>query len=434
MYKDMIKSIVLIILVFSSMILTYQIWNFKPELTNVDSPVQQKKTIGPRFVDNIKNIYMPYQEISYKESSIKGTTDSRMIMDVTDYLSESKILSAYQIDNNGKFQAKDIGGNFTIFDFTVDIPQTMYITNILDMTYKSNDTHTFKRILIDSESRNSINLYLVGKDKVLKIETDAKSEPFNELVKQQRNEMVNYSGLVTNENTSSDKAQLYMPANAKDIKAYRFIADRIDVRDINDAVLDDQDNIIERERKEGTTFFSNTGVVSVNANDIYKYNNLSEADEARTLPRETLVKSFKFISSHGGFTDDYRLFDIEDDIRTINYQMFLSGRPVFNKDGLSDISVIWGKNEEYEYRRGLLSTSVAVPSTQEVEKLPSAEKVRFDIASSRSYQFEKVSNMLIGYEMKKSADSEIQANLLFEPYWYIEYNGKWLKYDRGRLK
>ncbi|GGB09459.1 hypothetical protein GCM10007190_16890 [Macrococcus hajekii] len=434
MYKNIIKSIILIILVCSSVILTYQIWNFKPQLTNVDNLVEEKTTIGPRFVDNIKNIYMPFQLVSYKEGDMKGTTDSNLIMELTNDLSENKILSAYLLDNNGKFQAKDIGKDYILFDFTEDIPQTMYITNILEMTYKSNDKYTFNRILVDSESFETITLYFVGKDKVLKIETDAKSDHFNQLVKNQREKMTDYSSLVTNVHTSSDKTQLYMPAQADDVKAYRFIADRIDVKDINDAVLDDQDNIIQRDREEGTTYFSNTGIVSVDANDIYKYNNLSETDLLKSAPRDTLVKSFKFISSHGGFTDDYRLFDIDDDSRTINYQMFLSGRPVFNSEGLSDISVVWGKDEEYEYRRGLLSTSVAVPSTQEVEKLPSAEKVRFDIASSRNYQLEKVNKMMIGYEMAKSPDSEIQANLLFEPYWYVEYDGTWMKYDKGRLK
>ena len=434
MYKNLIKSLILIILVCSSMVLTYLIWNFKPQLTNVDTAVVEKKTIGPRFIDNIKNIYMPYQAVSYNEGNIKGTTESRLIMELTNFLSESQIQSAYLIDNNGKFQAKNIGNRFTLFDFTVDIPQTMYVTNILDMNYKSGDRYTFKRLMIDSESRKNVNIYLIGRTKVLKIETDAKSQAFNKLMQTERKSMVDYTSLVTNEFTSSDKMQLYIPQEADNIRAYRYIADRISVKDINDAVLDDQDNIIERDRKESTTYFSNTGIVSVNDSDIYKYNNLSEADSVKAAPREILVKSFKFISSHGGFTDDYRLFDIDDDNRTIDYQMFLGGRPVFSKTGLSNISVIWGKNDQYEYRRGLLSTSVAVPSTQAVEKLPSAERVRYRLASSKEYRFDKITNMLIGYEMKKSADSEIQANLLFEPHWYIEYNNRWLKYEDGRLK
>ncbi|TDL94363.1 hypothetical protein ERX27_09130 [Macrococcus brunensis] len=434
MYKNIIKSLILIILVCTSMVLTYLIWNFKPQLTNVDTAVVEKKTIGPRFIDNIKNIYMPYQVVSYNEGNIKGTTESHLIIEMTNFLSESHIQSAYLIDNNGKFQAENIGNRFTLFDFTVDIPQTMYVTNILDMNYKSEDKYTFKRLMIDSESRTNVNIYLIGKTKVLKIETDAKSQTFNKMLQQERKSMVNYTSLVTNELTSSDKMQLYIPEEADSVKAYRYIADRINVKDINDAVLDDQDNIIERDRKESTTYFSNTGIVSVNDSDIYKYNNLSEADSVKAAPRDILVKSFKFISSHGGFTDDYRLFDINDDNRMIDYQMYLGGRPVFNDTGLSNISVIWGKDDQYEYRRGLLSTSVAVPSTQEVEKLPSAESVRYRLASSKEYRFDKITNMLIGYEMKKSADSEIQANLLFEPYWYIEYDNQWLKYENGRLK
>jgi len=116
--------------------------------------------------------------------------------------------------------------------------------------------------------------------------------------------------------------------------------------------------------------------------------------------------------------------------------MFLSDLPVFNLSGLSEINVIWGEKEVYEYRRGLFSTSVAVPSTTSAKDLPSVEKVRYTLASNKNYRFRDVTRILIGYEMKllKPNDLQIQSTLLFEPSWYVEYDGKWKKFEDGRLK
>jgi len=435
MFKDVLKSLLLIGLVISSVILTYKIWNFKPELTNVESTLEEKtSTIGPRNNDNVRNIFMPFQMISYKEQNVRGTTDSDAIMEVTDYIAGSKVEKTTLLDNK---LTSEIGDQYVIFDYTTDMPNAMYLTNVLNISSKFSDKHEFKRLIIDSNSRMQLTLYLLSDNQILKVETNAKSAPFKKLLKSYDNRMIKYSGIITNEKTTDEKTNIYAPSNAKHAKAYRYMADRINVEDINNAVLDDKEHVIERTRKNGsTTYFGNTGVVSISNSSIYKYNNLSETDSIKAEPEENVVRSFSFISKHGGFTDDYRLFSVKDKSHSIDYQMFLSDLPVFNLSGLSEINVIWGEKEVYEYRRGLFSTSVAVPSTTSAKDLPSVEKVRYTLASNKNYRFRDVTRILIGYEMKllKPNDLQIQSTLLFEPSWYVEYDGKWKKFEDGRLK
>lgn len=415
MYRSIAKILVLMALIISSIILTYKIWNFKPELTDVqNTEIDKSPTIGPKYVDNIKNIFMPFQVVDYSEQKIKGTTQSEQIMAMTEYLSGSKIRKSSELMNNSNFLSKEINNRYVIFDFTLRMPDTMYLASVLDMAYDNNHRNMFKRMLIDSRSARTITLYLLGDDHISKIETTAKSREFNQLL-QKNKSMVNYTGIITNDRTTDEKTSLYAPTSGKHAKAYRFMADRINVEDINNAVLDDKEHVIERSRKDGTTYFSNTGVVSVTSNEIYKYNNLSETDNTKKVPAENLVKTFDFISGHGGFTDEYRLFSVNRKDHAVEYQMFMNNLPVFSRNNLSSINVIWGKEKEYEYRRGLLRTSVAVPSKKTAKKLPTAEEIRFALATSKHYKLEDVTQLLIGYEMKKSDDSEIQATLTFDP-------------------
>lgn len=435
MFKDVLKSLILFSLIISSIVLTYKIWNYTPELTNVESSIEEKiPTIGPRNNDNIRSIFMPFQIISYSEQNVQGTSDSDAIMDLTNYIAGSKVEKMSLLDNK---LSGDIANRYVIFDFTVNMPNAMYLTSVLDLDNKLTNGNMFNRLIIDSESHSELILYLISDKKMLKVQTNAESKPFNKLLNQYNEQMIKYSGIITNEITTDEKTNVYAPSNAKHAKTYRYMADRINVEDINNAVLDEKEHVIERTRKNGsTTYFGNTGVVSITQNSIYKYNNLSQTDSVKREPYNNLVKSFSFISKHGGFTDDYRLFSVYNENNSIDYQMFLSGLPVFNNSGLSEINVTWGDKEIYEYRRGLLSTSVAVPSTTTTKNLPSAEQVRFALASNKHYQFEEVTHLLIGYEMKISepSDLQIQSTLLFEPNWYVNYKGEWKKFEDGRLK
>lgn len=435
MYREILKSLLLIGLVISSIVLTYQIWNYTPKLTNVESTTAQKSSaIGPRNNDNIRNIFMPYQMVNYKQQSIRGTTDSDTMMEMMDYIVGSEVKKSESMDNNSKFLSQNLGNSFIIFDYTTDVPAAMYLTSVLNLN-KTVDKLSFRRLIVDSQTGENLTLYFVSTDKVLKLGTSTKSKDFNQLLKQNSKSLLKYTGMITNEKTADEKTNLYAPSSAKHAKAFRYMADRINVEDINNAVLDDKEHVIERNQKDGTTYFSNTGVVSIKNSEIYKYTNLSEESNKRAMLRDSLIKSYSFISNHGGFTDDYRLFSVKPD-HTINYQMYLSGLPVFNDIGLSEINVIWGERKEYEYRRGLLSTSVAVPSTTKASSLPTAEEVRFALATNKHFHFNEVKQIMLGYKMVKKDPSEmqIQTTLTFTPGWYVEYRGEWKEFKDGRLE
>ena len=66
--KEHIKSVILFLLVMMSIVLTYMIWNFTPDLNNLDSADSKNntKTIGKPLAAKMDTVISPYQVVSVK--------------------------------------------------------------------------------------------------------------------------------------------------------------------------------------------------------------------------------------------------------------------------------------------------------------------------------------------------------------------------------
>ncbi|MGZ9537999.1 two-component system activity regulator YycH, partial [Staphylococcus epidermidis] len=155
---------------------------------------------------------------------------------------------------------------------------------------------------------------------------------------------------------------------------------------------------------------NNTGVANYNTKrEFYRYTNLSEDESKSRDMIKSIPSTFDFINSHGGFTDDFRLFEADPKTGELTYQMFLNGVPVFNKDELSTIQVAWGEKGIFSYARSLLKTNITIDSGEEKKNLPGAEAVRSELANNPNLDFKKVTNMTIGYKMQEKDDNDIEV-------------------------
>ncbi|MDU2438634.1 MAG: two-component system activity regulator YycH, partial [Staphylococcus epidermidis] len=112
------------------------------------------------------------------------------------------------------------------------------------------------------------------------------------------------------------------------------------------------------------------------------------------------------------------------------------GHPTFNKQNFNEIQVTWGDKGVYDYQRSLLKTDVTLNS-EESKSVPTVESVRSALANHPDIDFEKVTNIAIGYDMDDKAnneDIEVQRNCELIPRWFVEYDGNWYAYKDGRLE
>lgn len=170
---------------------------------------------------------------------------------------------------------------------------------------------------------------------------------------------------------------------------------------------------------------------------MYHYKNLSEDAKSSSNMQETIPGTYEFINSHGGFlNEDYRLFKTDNRTGKLTYQRFLNGHPTFNKQNFNEIQVTWGDKGVYDYQRSLLKTDVTLNS-EESKSVPTVESVRSALANHPDIDFEKVTNIAIGYDMDDKAnneDIEVQRNCELIPRWFVEYDGNWYAYKDGRLE
>lgn len=441
-HKEAAKSVILTLLVLMSIVLTYLMWNFSPDLSNLESQDNKKaneKTIGKPNSEKMDNAISPYQIVYNHGDKTDGALETRKLnRDIADILKNQRVTDSSEIYHDHNLFIPELSDNFVALDFTYDMPLTTYLGQVMNMDVKIPNKFKFSRLIIDTDQEKTAVLYAISNDRhhVVRLNTSVPSSKVKKVVKSIQPELTPYSEIITGKDTIDSASHIYAPEKPKHLKTYRTIFNHISVETMNSILFND--SVVVRSSKNGnTTYNNNTGVATYNTKrEFYRYTNLSEDESKSRDMIETIPSTFDFINSHGGFTDDFRLFETDPKSGELTYQMFLNGVPVFNKDELSTIQVAWGEKGVFNYARSLLKTNITIDSGEEKKNLPGAEDVRSELANNPNLDFKKVTNMTVGYKMQEKNDNDIEVQRTSEyvPEWYIQYNGKWYVYENGGLQ
>ena len=437
--KEVIKSVILIIFVLFSVFMTYRVWTFTPELTDLESDMNaETPAIGPKISKPIDSVIMPLRIINRNGTDLKGTSNVEEIKKITDVMLDKDVKKVDILTSESAVQLDDLSERYTVLDFPDSVPSEMYLNQVLGLSMSNYPKINFDRILVDTKSTDRAVVYLLSenKQKAIKLQTTIKSHEFAKINKEAASKFKPYTSIITNQNTTNEINQIYAPETADNINIYRYVSNKISVSDLNDVILGD--SVIARNNDNHvSTYNNNTGIATVNEKkQTYRYTNLSEDENNIKDLSKSISNSFKFINEHAGFTDEFRLFGTDPKQGNVNYKMFLNNYPVFDEDNLSSIEASWGRDTITEYNRGLITTGVAVPSKKESDEIPTAEEVRFNLASNAEIDFNKVTNFAIGYDLSLPVDDidNLQDTIEFTPKWYIKYDGEWKQYENGGLK
>ncbi|WP_426401920.1 YycH family regulatory protein [Mammaliicoccus lentus] len=437
--KEVIKSVILIIFVLFSVFMTYRVWTFTPELTDLESDMNaETPAIGPKISKPIDSVIMPLRIINRNGTDLKGTSNVEEIKKITDVMLDKDVKKVDILTSESAVQLDDLSERYTVLDFPDSVPSEMYLNQVLGLSMSNYPKINFDRILVDTKSTDRAIVYLLSenKQKAIKLQTTIKSHEFDKINKEAASKFKLYTSIITNQNTTNEINQIYAPETADNINIYRYVSNKISVSDLNDVILGD--SVIARNNDNHvSTYNNNTGIATVNEKkQTYRYTNLSEDENNIKDLSKSISNSFKFINEHAGFTDEFRLFGTDPKQGNVNYKMFLNNYPVFDEDNLSSIEASWGRDTITEYNRGLITTGVAVPSKKESDEIPTAEEVRFNLASNAEIDFNKVTNFAIGYDLSLPVDDidNLQDTIEFTPKWYIKYDGEWKQYENGGLK
>ena len=439
--RELIKSIVLMLLVVSSIVLTVMIWNFSPDVpdTYSDTNKESTKAIGLRYDKDANQVMTPLQMVHVHRNKIEGAPATLDVNELANLFEKHHISKVEEFQNDNVLSLNTLSDNLVVLDYPTDIPLAMYLNEVMNVPAKVPSNFKFNRIILDLGSRHKVDAYAVNpeRQRAIKMSTNVSVDTVEQHLSHISSSLEPYTDILTDQTTANKATYLYAPKEPKNLRTYRTIFSNINVEDLN-SILFDNTPIVRTTKSGNTTYNNNTGMVNYDANkETYSYTNLSEDEHSTRDMNIGIPRTFDFINKHGGFTDDFRLFKADSDKGEMVYQMFVNGRPIFDSTIRNQIKVIWGERGIFEYSRGLLKTNVTVDNGEKPKALPEAEEVRSDLASNGRVDFSKVQLMTVGYHMvtnNASSDGlEIQRNSQFVPTWYIKYNNAWYEFRDGEL-
>ncbi|MXQ51615.1 hypothetical protein GQ671_10110 [Salinicoccus hispanicus] len=437
MYRETVKSIILFTLVVSSAILTYMVWSYQPEFSQIDTSIESTSNTGQGEPLPFESVMRAYQLIWVNGEEARGTIDEDAVVGVREFLDGTRITDINVYNNMNRLDPtvkEDGSEEFLIVDYPSEMPAKS-LFQILGFEYEETlPDYKFDRIVVDIASPQ-VTFFMLNEalDRVAVAQTDMESDYLLSIVNDYEDSFEDYTGLITNQQTANNKTAIYGPDAPGEVSVMSFLSAQISIDTIND-ILFMEDEVSVSQNENVYVYEAENGLATYNTDTYnYVYTNLNESLSSERDPHQTIQRSFNFLNSHIGLAPEHILFDYEEEGNQSIYRYTLNGYAVFSDEIAMTISTKYGSNALFEYERPLLYINAQVPS-EETEKLARIEDVRYEIALNEALDLQKVSKITIGYNLRFS-EEQTELNLVnFTPEWYVKYDGEWLRYNEGGLQ
>ncbi|MGE7906359.1 YycH family regulatory protein [Peribacillus sp. NPDC094092] len=421
------KSIILIILVGTSIFLTWSIWTYEPEydqfdqsnyikiksdvqiVSDVIKPVsilfhgngQHFQTSNPVEIDEMEKEFAQWRFSGIKEVSVK-----RLQRKFDDFVHED--------------------GSVEI-EFSDDIPIALYKT-VLNITDKEVPGFSFDRIIIKQKdlSGNESPVYFVSYDQEKIYQGLVDSKKLRNFMDSFYRDSYDKHPEYTAE-TISSKRTLFVPEKPVEIKRLEYYIDYLDIGNLKNALFNYPKFVRQESVSVGEEYTDGTRLMTVNKeNYLISYINPAQKSKLFGSSSDLLQKSIDFINDHAGWeNNNYRFAYMSENEQRVVFRLFVNGYPAFNESGMTEIEQIWGKEEIYSYDRPYFSLDSVLPSEGAVVILPSGKEVLNKLKSKDNIDFKSVEDISIGYKLNKSLDSKLVTLVTLEPTWYYRIGDKW---------
>lgn len=422
------KSIILIILVGTSIFLTWSIWTYEPEYDLFEQSSEFIKIKSD--VQIVSDVIKPVSILFHGNGQHFQTSNPAEINEMEKEFSQLRFSGIKEVSVK-RLQRKfddfvHEDGSIEI-EFSDDIPISLYKT-VLNITDKEVPEFSFDRIIIKQKdiSGNESAVYFVSYDQ---------EEIYQGMVnsKKLRNFMDSfYRGSYDKHpeytaETINSKRTLFVPENPVKINRLEYYIDYLDIGDLKSALFINPKYVRQEPVSVGEEYTDGTRLMTVNKdNYLISYINPAQKSKLFGSSSDLLQKSIDFINDHAGWeNNNYRFAYMSENEPRVVFRLFVNGYPTFNESGMTEIEQIWGKEEIYSYDRPYFKLDSVLPSVGSPETLQSGKEVVNQLKSKDNIDFNSVEDISIGYKLNKSLDSKLVTLVTLEPTWYYRVGDKW---------
>lgn len=319
-------------------------------------------------------------------------------------------------------------------DFPSRVPFEVY-KGILQINKKQTSNIYFDKIVIDFEkgAQKEKNIYFIDTENRKMASSSVSNneiQAFLNRTKQKQKSVYSPYEFVELGNNH----YTFLPKSTTSISQYEYtIKDKDELESFKKILFNDPNSIQKSESKDKIEYFSSTSLMKIDLkNNMLSFVNPAENLSYKSDPRTLLNQSINFVNEHGGWTGEYRFFNLDNNSHQVIFRLFMDGYPVFNANDMAEIQQIWGENDEiYEYRRPYVALETQWNYSKKT--LPSGKQVIKDLLANPHIQKNSIQDLEIGYTMQMDPDTSEAFS--FEPKWYCLYEGTWspaLEIGRGQ--
>ena len=427
MNKESIKSLILSFLLFLSLILTWALWTYQPQsglIQNTD--YMHNIEIGNK--KDLDEVITPFKVIMHHNQRYYGVINQK---DVATIFNEIKW---FDFSDHKKFLTFDgplnqvLDNDLIEVVFPTAIP-TKTLSEILDLSIEKGGIQSVDRIVIplDQESMGEIYFISLNEQQVgtLMVGVDTLKTFKNNLFKPEQYPA--YFAFKVH-----DLMNIYLPEKSLELDQLTYSTKRIPISKLKYALFQNPNLVKQYSSNNGEESYTD-GASALEV--FYFYNKMRYINPTKEIydlkADEVIENSVRFLNDHAGWTDEYFLYDWSLNKQSTEFRLFVEGIPVFDHEGLYDLSTIyqsWRKNEVYEYSRSLINLQFSIDIERKTVRLPSGHMLITMLKNQKSnFNPALIEQVTMGYEMVQK--NENAAVVTFEPQWFILYDGRWETVD-----
>lgn len=427
MNKESIKSVLLMILVATSLFFTWNLWNSQPpyeEFQN-NSFVESVPIISEEREPY--QVIKPYQLFLHTSDQHFSTYDDQYLnnlwseMQTWDYSlsSNRNLIKTYTKETftsliHGIEEAK------IELRFLDGIPFETFDTMFKWETESSGDI-TFDRIFLNVPGEKEVQrVFFVSSETLKVVETSVNIPDANQFVAdiyKQRDELKPFFRYSEEENV-----EFLLPENEVKIDSFLYvIPDEIDGSVFKNALFSNPQYVKQDFSYSNNRYTDSLRELNIDSNEhTVKFVNPSLRDTSFLESSALVSQSIDYLNDHGGWTDDYVLYTINELTQEIKYVMSIQSIPVFESGdeffGPTMISQKWGQSEISIYERPSYRLRRVFPSSNTLTLMSGHELVD-NLSQDSSIDLKDIKDIYIMYELGGETD---QRYVKIVPYWCVE--------------
>jgi regulatory protein YycH of two-component signal transduction system YycFG len=415
------KTFILIILIGTSLVLTFGMRNYQPDVTNLSDESIGEVNLGGTRDESKRTIVRPSEVIFKSNGNFFGFAKPKGREQMYDQM-YSWTFTNFTTQVAGERNP----GNYEIEVIFPDAIPLELFGSI--MSFNEEDIFfpewSFERLFITFTDKESMNIEFIstsGNEKATATVNNPNDyeQMWTYMTSLETDRFVDYT--VMNTGTKN----IYIPSGEMVLKKEAISFETIDPSDMRDILFPDPAVVMESTTTtSGLTYFTDSRQIRMGANNlVMEYvNPFTENSDPPLTVVSLLDSSISNLNENGSWTGDFKLAELNAYQNFVKYRLHYGGYPVFSSAN-PDLSVIeqkWNSQQLEEYRRPLFRL---INSLQHSDvDLISAESLITKLKNHQSYTLEKIQDIRIGYRLNVNLEKNA---IELEPAWHVKYDGHW---------